>query len=539
MKEKCFALLLFLFAVNVSAQDVDSQYASYSPDGVPFEVSAEPWVADGLGNHRAVVQAQCGTDTKVIRARLKWRRPDVKFNITSFVIVGQKSGQRVAHFWVEKRSQEEGIVWFEPLEGEDTYLIYYMPFNLRKGSAECRFMWDYNDYVAYPDKDAEAWRASLADEKPVEAATLRFEAVNTFEAFTQMGNIATASETDSLRACHPENPVIFPEDRCFPIRLFHQLPVRWVKRNPTDAFEGTAQRNEYYVWQIGLWAAHHALQGVTVTFSDLKERGGHTVIPASEQTCFNCTGTGWDGQPLSMEVNVARGDVQALWCGVQVPQNAPAGVYEGSAVVTAQGMSPREVAFTLHVQDQVLADKGDGDLWRLARLRWLNSTIGSEKTLIRPFKAMKVRGHRIKATEKTLEVAPNGLPCSASVNGREVLAAPIHIFHILCGYPPRCRYAGELDFPAGEAGHQSDHRGPHGIRRAGAAQAEPLGRKGTGREGYPLYHSLYALCLAIHDGHRTGRWLSAAGMLLGLERAVGQLLDGRCQGRPACGVPWR
>ena len=51
MKEKCFALLLFLFAVNVSAQDVDSQYASYSPDGVPFEIAAEPWVADGLRIH--------------------------------------------------------------------------------------------------------------------------------------------------------------------------------------------------------------------------------------------------------------------------------------------------------------------------------------------------------------------------------------------------------------------------------------------------------------------------------------------------------
>ena len=184
MKRKLLTLFLCVSVISMSAQDVDSQYASYSPDGVPFEVAADPWVADGLGNHRAVVRAECAAGTKAVRARLKWRRPDVKFNITSFVIVGQKSGRRVAHFWAEKRSQEEGIVWFEPLEGEDTYLIYYMPFVLRRGSAECRFMWDYNDYVAYPDKDAEAWRASLADENPVEAATLRFEAVNTFEAFT-------------------------------------------------------------------------------------------------------------------------------------------------------------------------------------------------------------------------------------------------------------------------------------------------------------------------------------------------------------------
>ena len=420
-------LLLWIAAINVSAQDADSQYASYAPDGVPFEVTSDPWVADGLGNHRAVVQAECPTGTKAIRASLKWRRPDAKTNVTSFVIVGQKSGKEVAHFWAEKRMPEQGVVWFEPLADENIYLIYYMPFNLRKGSEECRFIWDYNDYITYPAEQAETWKASLHDEKPVEATVLRFEGVNNFEAFTQMGNIATTDETDSIRACHSENPVIFTEDRCFPIRLFHQLPVRWVKKVPQDAFEGTAQKNEYYVWQIGLWAAHNALQGVNVVFSDLKQRGGNMVIPASEQTCFNCTGTGWDGQPLTMEVNVAQGDIQALWCGIQVPQDAPAGVYEGSATVTAQGMNPRKVALVLHVENKVLADKGDGDLWRLARLRWLNSTIGSEKTLIRPFKAMKVSGKRIKATEKSLEVAENGLPKSVAVNGHEVLAEPMRI----------------------------------------------------------------------------------------------------------------
>lgn len=427
MKRRILTMLLWMVAISLSAQNADSQFASYAPDGVPFEITQEPWAVDGLGNHRAVVKVDCPTRTKAIRASMKWRRPDVKSSITSFVIAGQKSGERVTHFWAEKRTPELGVVWFEPLAGEDTYLIYYMPFNLRKRSAECRFMWDYNDYIAYPAEQAENWKASLGDEKPVEATLLRFEEVNNFEAFTQMGNIATAVETDSVRACHNENPFIFTEDRCFPIRLFHQLPVRWVKKIPQDIFEGTAMKNEYYVWQIGLWAAHGALQGVNVAFSDLKEKGGRMTIPASEQTCFNCTGTGWDGQPLSLEVNVAQGDVQALWCGVQIPENAPAGVYEGSATVTAQGMEPREVRFILSVENEVLADKGDSDLWRLSRLRWLNSTIGSEKTPISPFKPMKVCGKSIKATEKKIKVADNGLLKSVVVNKHEVLAEPMCI----------------------------------------------------------------------------------------------------------------
>lgn len=425
MKRIFSFVLPMMAAMCLSAQEADSQYASYVPDEVPFGVTSEPWTADGLGNHRAVVQADCAPGTKAVRATLKWRRPDKKTDLTGFVITGAKSGERVAHFWAEERSQEQGIVWFEPLTGEDTYYVYYMPFNLRKGSEECRFMWGYNDYITYPAEQAEAWKASLRSAKPVEAKVLRFEGVNNFEAFTQMGTIATTAETDSIRGCHAENPVIYTEDRCFPIRLFHQLPVRWVERVPQDAFEGSALKNEYYVWQIGLWAAHGPLQGVKVAFSDLKEKGGSTVIAASEQTCFNCTGTGWDGQPLTMDVNVAEGDIQALWCGVQVPEKAPAGVYEGTATVTAEGMEPRTVALTLHVGDEVLADKGDGDLWRLARLRWLNSTIGSEKKPIAPFKAMRVCGKRIKATEKTVKLAANGLPRSVVVNKREVLAKPM------------------------------------------------------------------------------------------------------------------
>lgn len=427
MKKALIPLLLAMAVLRLSAYDADSQYVTYVPDDVPFGVTTDAWNVDGLGNHRAVVQVDCPTGTKAVRATLRWRRPDRKIDVTSFVITGATNGERVAHFWAEERTAEQGIVWFEPLDGEDTYYVYYMPFNLRKGSEECRFWREYTDYIAYPAEQAEAWKASLRGSKPVEATVLRFEGVNNFEAFTQMGTIATVAETDSIRACHSENPVIYTEDRCFPIRLFHQLPVRWVKRVPQDAFEGTALRGEYYVWQIGLWAAHCGLQGVTVTFSDLKEKGGRTVIAASEQTCFNCTGTGWDGRPLTWDVNVAEGDVQALWCGVQVPENAPAGVYEGTATVTAEGMEPRTVALTLHVDDELLADKGDNDLWRLARLRWLNSTIGSEKKPIAPFKAMKVLGKRVKATEKTMKVTANGLPKSIVVNKHEVLAEPMSI----------------------------------------------------------------------------------------------------------------
>ena len=427
MKKRIISLLLLLAAFKASAWDADSQYATYAPDGVPFMVADEPWMPDSLGNHRAIVSVGALASSGAIRVRLRWRRPDLKAEQTSFVIVGERSGRRAAHFWAEARTAEEGVLWFEPIAGETVYQVYYMPYRLRPDSWECRFDRDYNDYLAYPEAEARAWRTALGDVEPAEARPLRYEALSRFEAFTQMGNTATRREADSLRACYRENPVVFCEDRCFPIRLRHQLPVRWLRRRPADAFSGTALRNEYYVWQIGLWAAHGALEGVNVSFGDLRQRGGTAVIPASEQTCFNCTGTGWDGQPLTFRVDVRQGDVQPLWCGIQVPPDAPPGLYEGTALVTARGMQPRPVGIALTVGDSLLADKGDADMWRLARLRWLNSTIGSEKTLIRPFKPMKRSGRLIKATEKALKLTPGGLPASVRINGHEVLQQPIAV----------------------------------------------------------------------------------------------------------------
>ena len=70
-RRRLLLMLLWMTTINLPSQNADSQYASYAPDGVPFEVTREPWITDGLGNHRAVVQAECPTGTKAIRASLK------------------------------------------------------------------------------------------------------------------------------------------------------------------------------------------------------------------------------------------------------------------------------------------------------------------------------------------------------------------------------------------------------------------------------------------------------------------------------------
>lgn len=120
-----------------------------------------------------------------------------------------------------------------------------------------------------------------------------------------------------------------------------------------------------------------------------------------EVTCFNQEGVNWDGNPLTFTVNVPKDKVQALWCGIQIPENAKPGFYKGVVTLTADGISPRSIPVQIEVVEEILADKGgDGDLWRHARLRWLNSRIGEDNLPVYPYKPMTIDGNTITATDK-------------------------------------------------------------------------------------------------------------------------------------------
>ena len=85
-----------------------------------------------------------------------------------------------------------------------------------------------------------------------------------------MGLRATAAETEALRRAHPENPVVFTEDRAYPVHPASWLPMKWADgAEARNSFAGTADKDEYYVWQIALWTPGGTVDGVTLGFSDL------------------------------------------------------------------------------------------------------------------------------------------------------------------------------------------------------------------------------------------------------------------------------
>ena len=115
------------------------------------------------------------------------------------------------------------------------------------------------------------------------AKLVRFESLGSFNSFYPMEIIATAKENQALAEANSNKPfLLLPEDRKFPIRMFDDLSYRQVTQGATGEFFGEADLNEYYVLQLGLWAFKNPVNGVKVTFTDLKGKDG--MIPASAIT---------------------------------------------------------------------------------------------------------------------------------------------------------------------------------------------------------------------------------------------------------------
>lgn len=396
---------------------------------LPYGIGS--WPEQGLGNHRAVVHVS--EPAEAVWAHIEWRRRDLSPESKDIRVYDLTTGQRVSNVVPIAVTREYGDIVFQPVTAPGDYGVYYLPYNPGTGNFD-----NAGTYFA-PEDTAEAqWLTAVQPHERWQqlpaAEVLRIEARQEFHRMDPMEVIATAAETEALLRRYPhESYLLFPEDRTRAIRMTDDLPYCWIKTGPGDQFTGEAQPGEYYCFQIGVWAARQSLPGLTLEISDLRGQSGK-VIGREAITCFNLEGTDWLGRPLEKQLSVPAGKVQALWLGVQVPPEAT-GTYTGTVTVKPQAAPAKTVRVTLKVAGEVLEDGGVGELWRLARLKWLNSTLGLDDEVLPPFTPLQVAGNTIKCLLRQVRFGPLGLPASILSNDREILAEPMKLVLQTTGGP--------------------------------------------------------------------------------------------------------
>jgi hypothetical protein len=337
--------------------------AAFALDEVPYGVPKEPW-EESLGNHRAVVRVEQKADA--VRVKIPWRRRDHDPERKQIIVVDSATNQRVTNVARLRLDRFEGMLVFQPPTALGEYQVYYLPYKPQPGWGNYT-----GDYLAPHDTASPDWKSRLPPDPATlpNASVVRLEARTEFDSLYPMEMVATPEETQQLLDRNAgAASLVFPEDRRFPIRMTDELPLRWVKAGPGSAFHGEAQRNEFYVFQIGVWAARTNLAVLDVEFKG--EIAGWL-------NCINTGGTNWDGKPFHKTINVPQGKVQTLWIGVDVPRDAKPGQHRATVTIRPANAVPASIELTLNVLPTELADRGDADLWRLARLRWLDSSLGA------------------------------------------------------------------------------------------------------------------------------------------------------------------
>lgn len=412
-------ILIFLACCTVSSAQNREKFKSkkiIDKNALPISYTVPDiiWNQD-LGNHRAEIAViYAGKPAHVI---LPWRRRDLNPE-QKRLIVTDKQGNEIRNIYRVNINREYGEFVFQPESGAGTYFVYYMPFKGEKGNGN--FSGDYLKPETAPEqtwltKNNLSRPFNLGKSKVTEAKVIQFQSRTAFDSFYPMEVCATAAEVNELASSSNDNYLLFPEDRKFPIRMNSDLPQRWIVNKPSTQFKGTAKRNEYYAFQIGVYAAKEKLENLKVSYSNYQEK----------ITCFNLGGIDSHGKPFVKRVDVPKGKVQALWFGIDIPEDAPVGEYLVDVTIQPENEKPQKVTVSIQVEAGVLADRGDSEPWRHSRLRWLNSTMGINDDVVAPYKPLYVKDKTVSCLMRSIQLNDLGLIDNISSKENSVLNKPM------------------------------------------------------------------------------------------------------------------
>ncbi|MBK1895926.1 glycoside hydrolase domain-containing protein [Chryseobacterium paridis] len=354
------------------------------------------WNADELGNQRAVLR--WNASSKQAKAVIPWR--NIKVNSDQKVIIvdslTQKQYEPDAYFNV---NEEEGSFMFTPMSGKGIYYVYFLPYQLDK-----RTNYPTATYLKRTDKTlAKDTGASLA-------SIVRIESVDAFNSNDPMEVIATQKEIDQYKKKHQDDSYfVFPEVRERPIKM-NRIPQHWTddKKN-SSILEGKTDRGVFYAFQLGVLPVKLDLKKVKITASPLKSTSGGT-IESRYFNCINTDGTDYKGEKLQFNVDVKKDDLQAFWCGFDIPENASPGTYDGTLTIKPENAAAQTVKIILTINEAKSINKGFDEPWKMTRLPWLNSTLAQANTVIKPYTPLQLKGQEVSLLGRKVILDASGFP---------------------------------------------------------------------------------------------------------------------------------
>jgi hypothetical protein len=391
---------------------------------IAYTVADEPW-PNLRGNHRAHIYVEKAVD--VARVSIPWRRLDPNPEEKAVLIFDPQDVQ-VQNVVIAGMSAVSGDILFEATAPGE-YFAYYLPHKDVKGRHSA--LGPKGQYLPPQEAQSTEWmrraRGFLGTaSQGVNARVVEFQARTALDSFYPMEVPATDEEVRKFCRQCSDQILIFTEDRDHPIKMYDQLPLRWIRRGAQASLSAAVLRGEFFVFQIGVYATPHsgvASEPVSLRFEDLAGPGSE-IIPASAWTCVNAGGLDTEGHAFQKGIKIDAGKVIPLWCGVQIPLHCKHGVYKGTLAL-ARTESSLPIHIELEIKEDFIRAGGVDQPERLSRIGWLNSTIGAEQTTTAPYTPLQITQRTASCLGRQVTFGEDGFPSSVMAGDRELLAEPV------------------------------------------------------------------------------------------------------------------
>ena len=262
---------------------------------------------------------QVDSDTEAVHGEAVWRRSGLSIRMRGLKLLSAKSGVEILDVRVITYDQERIVLDFRPVDGPGIYYLYY-------GAYERWCFEPSADWPAVADRCA----------REHSAVAERIEARCELDNFHPMETIALNSELQELSRRHSGEPyLLFPEDRDRPIKLNLELPAHWAQYGPKDQIILESDRNEYRVYQLGVWACGQGIEDVVFDYSDLVNRANGAKIEHDRIQCLTRESrikSPFIKRPAAVWP-VPQGQIRSFWIGIDIPFEVREGVYEGTVTV--------------------------------------------------------------------------------------------------------------------------------------------------------------------------------------------------------------
>ena len=425
-----------------------------SSQEVKYTIANNDWNPDSLGNHRVILHFY--GNGNVARTIIQWRRRDTDPWNKRLIVVDAKTNEKIDNIRPGVSNNEKTELWFEPTSGPGDYYVYYMPYKNEKSN------YPKGIYLASELTTSIGWLGSISAKVPVNTTVKEIQSINALNSFYPMEITATVKETAALISKSKRSDMlVFPEDRNFPVKMTNSLPYRWIQKGIRSTFSGEASRGENYTYQLAVYPLQH-IEGLTVTFSALKDGKGNKIDIANSY-CFNTSGVDYTGKPFTKTLDLPANKVQSLWCGIDVPQNIPPGLYTGKAMIITSNTESFPVNIQLTVTGNQVADGNIAEPWKQTRLKWLNSTMAQENTVIAPYTAIEVKENAVSLLGRKLVINKDGFPSQIQTfyteemtgyqtTPNEILADPVQMIALTADGKNIEWKSGNLEFTKKEPG---------------------------------------------------------------------------------------